>query len=222
MLVIEDEAKVALPDSVIVIHPVSELVIEDEAEAVALPDLVGVEQPVSELVIEDEDEGLDKEKNIQFEATSSALIDTPVAAVIAGVITNNKKIGAELLRQKQIVLIAHDAKVADLTDLVNQHKDFLSTCLTISWTSIADDLRQETGLIVTKELPSGAAGGFQTIAGLVNSGDVLAVIFLKDFFAQAQAGQANEEALLRLCNINEILLATNIATAESIVHYLQS
>jgi methylglyoxal synthase len=189
----------------------SELVIEDEAEVVA-PDAVKNENQ----------EDLDKEKNLQFEA-SSVPTDASMPAIVVGTSsTNNKKIGAELLSQKQIVLIAHDEKVADLTDLVNQHKDFLATCLTISWTPIAASLRQETGMVISKELPSGVAGGFQTIAGLVNSGDVLAVIFLKDFFAQSQAGQANEEALLRLCNINEILLATNIATAESIIHYLQS
>ena len=218
-----------MPDSLIDAQSPSALIIEDEE------DEDDEEIELSDLVIEDEaevvgpdavknenQEDLDKEKNLQFEA-SSVPTDASVPAIVTGTSsTNNKKIGAELLSQKQIVLIAHDEKVADLTDLVNQHKDFLATCLTISWASIADSLRQETGMVISKELPIGVSGGFQTIAGLVNSGDVLAVIFLKDFFAQSQAGQANEEALLRLCNINEILLATNIATAESIIHYLQS
>ena len=226
---VEDEAEVVAPDAVIDAQSASALIIEDEE------DEDDEEIELSDLVIEDEaevvgpdavknenQEDLDKEKNLQFEA-SSVPTDASVPAIVTGTSsTNNKKIGAELLSQKQIVLIAHDEKVADLTDLVNQHKDFLATCLTISWASIADSLRQETGMVISKELPIGVSGGFQTIAGLVNSGDVLAVIFLKDFFAQSQAGQANEEALLRLCNINEILLATNIATAESIIHYLQS
>ena len=239
----QDEAKLVAPDAVIDLQSSSALIIEDEEdeddEEIELSDVSETEEQSSELasesVVEDEaevvgpdavknenQEDLDKEKNLQFEA-SSVPTDASVPAIVTGTSsTNNKKIGAELLSQKQIVLIAHDEKVADLTDLVNQHKDFLATCLTISWASIADSLRQETGMVISKELPIGVSGGFQTIAGLVNSGDVLAVIFLKDFFAQSQAGQANEEALLRLCNINEILLATNIATAESIIHYLQS
>jgi methylglyoxal synthase len=198
--------------------------IEETAAEQDLPNLVETEQLSDRVVVEElkEAESLEQDDNLQVESTSSLPIVAAAAAVAAGISTHHKKIGAELLSQKQIVLIAHDEKVADLTDLVNQHKDFLSTCLTISWASIAGTLRQETGMSVSKELPSGVSGGFQTLAGLVNSDDVLAVIFLKDFFAQAQAGQANEEALLRLCNINEILLATNIATAESIVHYLQS
>ncbi|WP_310481336.1 FHA domain-containing protein [Chamaesiphon sp. VAR_48_metabat_403] len=144
------------------------------------------------------------------------------AAVIGGFNAYNHGNGAELLSKKQIVLIAHDSKIADLTDIVERHKDFLAKCLTISWSSIADDVRQQTGLEINQQISSGASGGYQTIASLVNAGDILAVIFLKDFFAPPQAGQANEEALLRLCNINEILLATNMATADSIVHYLQS
>jgi methylglyoxal synthase len=126
------------------------------------------------------------------------------------------------LKQKQIVLIAHDEKIADLVELIDRNKDFLVTCLTISWASISDSLRKETGMVVSKEIANGAAGGYQALAGLINSGDVLAVIFLRDLFAQNQAGKANEEAMLRLCNINEILLGTNIATADAIVHYLQS
>ena len=219
-------------------QPASALV-EDEFEEEVTPDLSMAEQPASNLVIdkldeadtsehrrptdaEDELSAADLNKDIPQETPSTISTAVAVAGVVSGFNANNHGLGAELLNKKQIVLIAHDTKVADLTDIVDRHKDFLAKCLTISWTSIADSLRQETGMVVSKEIPSGAAGGFQNIAGLVNSGDVLAVIFLKDFFAQSQAGQANEEALLRLCNINEILLATNIATADAIVHYLQS
>ena len=213
--------------------------VEDEFDEEVTPDRAIAEQPASALVVdkldevdtsdrsrvtdaEDELSAADLNKGIQLETPSTNSTAVAVAGVVSGFNANNHGLGAELLNTKQIVLIAHDTKIADLTDIVDRHKDFLAKCLTISWPSIADSLRQETGMVITKEIPSGAAGGFQNIAGLVNSGDVLAVIFLKDFFAQSQAGQANEEALLRLCNINEILLATNIATADAIVHYLQS
>ena len=213
--------------------------VEDEFDEKVIPDRAIAEQPASALVVDKLDEldtsehsrvidaqdelsAADLNKGIQLETPSTISTAVAVAGVVSGFNANNNGLGAELLNKKQIVLIAHDTKIADLTDIVDRHKDFLAKCLTISWTSIADSLRQETGMVVSKEIPSGSAGGFQNIAGLVNSGDVLAVIFLKDFFAQSQAGQANEEALLRLCNINEILLATNIATADAIVHYLQS
>jgi methylglyoxal synthase/pSer/pThr/pTyr-binding forkhead associated (FHA) protein len=205
---VNDETEEDTPDK-IEEEPVSLLVADEESPL----NLVIEESPVPELVADKDEiaEDFSDElvvENLAEETDPQVGIATPV--------------GAELLTQKQIVLIAHDDKIADLTDLVNQHKDFLAKCRTTSWSSVAESLRQQTGIIVSKEIPNGAAGGYQTIAGLVNSGDVLAVIFLRDFFGQQQAGQANEEAILRLCNINEILLATNIATAEAIVHYLQS
>lgn len=217
-------------DRVLEEHPLSALV-NDNIDEEEIPDEVE-EHPESIRVIDEDEivadfsdqlvvENLPEETNPQVEIDSSTAPIAPVAAVVAG-FSATSKIGAELLAQKQIVLIAHDDKIADLTDLVDQHKDFLAKCRTISWSSVAESLRQQTGMIVSKEIPNGSAGGYQTIAGLVNSGDVLAVIFLRDFFGQQQTGQANEEAILRLCNINEILLATNIATAEAIVHYLQS
>jgi methylglyoxal synthase len=191
---------------------------ESDEEDIAEPEID--EQSPPTLTINELDE--ESTPTSEIEEQPSLVPVAAAAAIVSGVEIDNNKIGAELLTTKQIVLIAHDSKIADLTDIVDRHKEFLSKCLTISWSSIADSLKQETGMAVSKEISSGASGGYQTIAGLVNSGDILAVIFLKDFFAPAQTGQANEEALLRLCNINEIMLATNIATADAIVNYLQS
>ncbi|MFB2769524.1 FHA domain-containing protein [Pelatocladus sp. BLCC-F211] len=125
----------------------------------------------------------------------------------------------ELLTQKHIVLIAHDTKTSELVEFVSQHQDLFSQCRTISWSSISERIHQQTGITISQEIPSEISGGYQTIASLVNSGDILAVIFLRDFL-QPHSGQANEEALLRLCNINQVLLATNMATAAAIANYI--
>jgi methylglyoxal synthase len=128
-------------------------------------------------------------------------------------------IEANLSIDKQIVLIAHDTKMSDLIELVNRHQNLFSKYSIVSWLSISQDFHQETGIKLSQEIPPGISGGYQKIAGLVNAGDVEAVIFLRDLL-RPQAGQTNEESLLRLCNINEIMLATNIATAEAIVSHL--
>ncbi|MCY7367872.1 MAG: FHA domain-containing protein [Chamaesiphon sp.] len=128
-------------------------------------------------------------------------------------------ITTSLLNDKQVVAIAHDTMMPDLIDFIELHKNFFAKCLLVSWSADSQELQQQTGLSLSQELPSGAAGGYQKIAASVNSGDVAAVIFLRDFL-QPQSGQANEEALLRLCNINQILLATNVATAAAIVSHL--
>ncbi|TWH40009.1 FHA domain-containing protein [Dulcicalothrix desertica] len=128
---------------------------------------------------------------------------------------------AKVLEEKQIVLVAHDSKKSELTELVAEHEEFLSYCLTRTWQTFSDDLYKQTGLSVTQEIPPANSGGYQAINSLVNSGEILAVIFIRDLMAP-QKNQASEEALLRICNINNVLLATNLPTARAILHYLKN
>jgi len=128
---------------------------------------------------------------------------------------------AKAIAQKNIVVIAHESKKSELAELVAQHQEFFSQSYTITWPSVSEVLHQQAGITISQQTPAPTSGGFQTIASLVGSGEILAVIFLRDLL-QPQPGQANEEALLRLCTINQVLLATNVATAEAIVHYLKN
>ncbi|MEH2050234.1 FHA domain-containing protein [Nostoc sp.] len=122
--------------------------------------------------------------------------------------------------ERNIVLIAHESKKSELAEFVSQHQEFFSQSFTITWPSVSEVLHQQAGLTISQQTPAPTSGGYQTIASLVGAGEILAVIFLRDLL-QPQSGQANEEALLRLCNINQVLLATNLPTAEAIVHYLK-
>jgi methylglyoxal synthase/predicted component of type VI protein secretion system len=122
--------------------------------------------------------------------------------------------------QKNIVLIAHESNKSELANLVAQHQEFFSQSLTISWPSVSEVLKQQAGITVSEEIPPPTSGGYQKINLLLNAGDIVAVIFLRDFLT-TQAGQANEETFLRICNINQVLVATNLKTAQAIVHYLK-
>jgi methylglyoxal synthase/pSer/pThr/pTyr-binding forkhead associated (FHA) protein len=122
--------------------------------------------------------------------------------------------------QKNIVLIAHESKKSELAELVAQNQEFFSQSLTLSWPSVSEFLKQQAGITVSEEIPSPTSGGYQKINLLLNSGDVSAVIFLRDFLTPAPS-PTNEETLLRICNINQVLVATNLKTAEAIVHYLK-
>ncbi len=128
---------------------------------------------------------------------------------------------AKILEEKQIVLVAHDSKKSELTELVALHEEFLSYCLTRTWQTFSDDLYKQTGLSVTQEIPPANSGGYQAINSLVNSGEILAVIFLRDLMVP-QKNQASEDALLRICNINNVLLATNLPTGQAVLHYLKN
>ncbi|MDF5728311.1 MAG: hypothetical protein PUP92_09805, partial [Rhizonema sp. PD38] len=129
---------------------------------------------------------------------------------------------AKILEDKQIVLVSHDSRKSELTELVSEYEEFLSYCLTRTWQTFSDDLYKKTGLSVTQEIPPANSGGYQAINSLVNSGEIVAVIFLRDLMMGPQQGQASEEALLRICNINNILLATNLPTAKAILYYLKN
>ncbi|MHC5768784.1 MAG: FHA domain-containing protein [Nostoc sp.] len=122
--------------------------------------------------------------------------------------------------ERNIVLIAHESKKSELVELVSEHQEFFSQSFTITWPSVSEVLHQQAGITISQQTPAPTSGGYQTIASLVGAGEIVAVIFLRDLL-QSQPGQANEEALLRLCTINQVLLATNLSTAEAIVHYLK-
>lgn len=112
-------------------------------------------------------------------------------------------------------------KKLELAQFVAEYKDFFSQCLTIATPTISETLDRQSGVAVSQQTPVVPVGGYQAIASLIGSGDILAVIFLRDVLL-ASPGQANEEAFLRLCNINQVLFASNIPTAKAIVHYLES
>ncbi len=145
-------------------------------------------------------------KSLEFASSQTPVNETPKISSI--------------ISTKYVALIAHETKKSDLAKFVAQHQEFFSQCLTLAPPSISQILTQELNISISLQIPATTSGGYQTIASMVASGDILAVILLKDFM-MAQSSQANEEALLRVCNINEVLVATNIPTAEAIVHYIQ-
>ncbi|MHC5597107.1 MAG: FHA domain-containing protein [Nostoc sp.] len=180
-------------------------------------EVVNLDTPVAEEVSADFDEvvsevaeGVDIEEVSEVEATQSA--QTPEEA--------NVSEPPQTIVDRNIVLIAHESKKSELAEFVSQHQEFFSQSFTITWPSVSEVLHQQGGITISQQTPAPTSGGYQTIASLVGAGEILAVIFLRDLL-QPQPSQANEEALLRLCNINQVLLATNLPTAKAIVHYLK-
>ncbi|MHC5673661.1 FHA domain-containing protein [Nostoc sp.] len=127
---------------------------------------------------------------------------------------------AELISTKYIALLAHDSKRFEIAQFVTQHQDFFSKCLTIAPPSVSEILSSQAGIKITEQTSAATSGGYQAIAAKVASGEILAVLFLRDFL-QVQSSTANEEAMLRVCNINQVMVATNLSTAEAIVGYIQ-
>ena len=114
-----------------------------------------------------------------------------------------------------IALIAHDRKKDDMVVLVKQYQEILSGYQAIATANTGQRIQQQTNLEVNCLL-SGAMGGDAQIAARVAEGEVAAVIFLIDTL-NAQTHEPDIQTLLRICEVHDVPLATNLATARAVI-----
>jgi methylglyoxal synthase len=119
---------------------------------------------------------------------------------------------------KVLALIAHDSKKEDLVQLVKAHKKELAEIDLIATQETGQLVQARSGIPVTL-LQSETNGGDLQIAALVANSEINAVIFWCDPL-KAQLHEPDILALLRICNINNVPLATNLGTAEALIHLI--
>jgi len=112
-----------------------------------------------------------------------------------------------------IALIAHNTCKDDLVSYALAHAPTLARYKLIATAETGQRIQAATGLPVEQKL-TGALGGDIQIASEVASGNVIAVIFLVD--PLADRSQPRLDTLLHICNIHNVALATNVATAEAL------
>ncbi len=117
-----------------------------------------------------------------------------------------------------IALIAHDDKKDDMVDLVRRMKDHLTDRPLVATNTTGTLLERETGLTITRML-SGPMGGDLQIGALVATGQVAAMVFLRDPLT-AHPHEPDIAALMKACDTHNVPLATNVATAEMILKHL--
>jgi methylglyoxal synthase len=115
----------------------------------------------------------------------------------------------------RIALIAHDQKKDDMVSFVKRHGEILARHSLMATGTTGKVVEEATGLPVTK-MQSGPYGGDQQIGAEVAAGRVDAVIFLRDPLT-AQPHEPDITALMRVCDVHNVPLATNTATAELVV-----
>ena len=98
---------------------------------------------------------------------------------------------------------------------VKRHQKVLQQCELVATGTTGRRIKEATGLQVSTVL-SGPLGGDQQIGAMVAREEVQAVIFLRDPLT-AQPHEPDITALLRVCDVHDIPLATNEATAELIL-----
>ena len=109
-----------------------------------------------------------------------------------------------------IALIAHDSKKELMVQFCTAYCRILSQHKLVATGTTGKLIAEATGLQVQRFL-AGVQGGDQQIASRIACNEIDLLLFL----------EPNEMTLLRLCDVHNIPMATNIATAEVLIHGLE-
>ena len=118
-----------------------------------------------------------------------------------------------------MALIAHDRKKDNLIQFAIAYRDILKEHDLYATGTTGTMIEAETGLPITK-FRSGPLGGDQQIGAMIANNDMDMVFFFRDPLT-AQPHEPDVMALVRLCDLYHIPLATNMGTAEILLKGLQ-
>ena len=119
-----------------------------------------------------------------------------------------------------LALIAHDAQKDDLVQFVKHHIEFFRTQKLVATGNTGKMLTEQLGLQVER-VAHGPFGGDLIIGGRVAEGRIRALLFFRDPLT-AQPHEPDVTALLRVCDVHSVPLATNKATASAVVEWLKT
>lgn len=118
-----------------------------------------------------------------------------------------------------IALIAHDTKKELMVQFCIAYCGILSKHTLLATGTTGKLVADATGLNIIKFL-GGSQGGSQQIASRIGCDEVDLLLIFRDPLT-AKPEEPDDNALLRLCDIHNIPVATNIATAEMLIHGLE-
>ncbi|GAK02446.1 methylglyoxal synthase [Geomicrobium sp. JCM 19037] len=115
-----------------------------------------------------------------------------------------------------IALIAHDKKKDDLVDFAIAYKHILKEHVLFATGTTGMRITDETGLSIQRYL-SGPLGGDQQLGARVATNGLDLVLFFRDPLT-AQPHEPDIAALIRLCDVHQVPIATNMGTAEILIN----
>ncbi len=118
----------------------------------------------------------------------------------------------------KIAIIAHDAKKELMVQFCIAYCGILSRHTILATGTTGKLVSEATGLEIVRFL-SGDQGGVQQIASRIGCDEVDMVLFFRD--ALKGDSEPDEGSVMRLCDVHNIPIATNIATAEMLIHGLE-
>ena len=119
----------------------------------------------------------------------------------------------------RIALIAHDKKKSDMIKLAIKYKDVLAKHEIYATGTTGTMGMGETEIKIYR-MKSGPLGGDQQIGSMIANSQLDLVIFLRDPLT-AQPHEPDVSALLRLCDVTNTPLATNMASSEIMLKALE-
>ena len=118
-----------------------------------------------------------------------------------------------------IALIAHDSKKELMVQFCIAYCGILSKHHLCATGTTAKVVSEATGLQIARYL-SGAQGGGEQISARISCNEIDLLLFFRDPIS-AKPHEPKDHDLLRLCDVHNIPVATNIATAEALIHSLE-
>ena len=118
-----------------------------------------------------------------------------------------------------IALIAHDEKKELMVQFCIAYCGILSRHTLFATGTTGKMVSEATGLNIMSFL-SGEHGGAQQIASRIGCDEIDMLLLFRDPLTP-KPNEPDENALLRLCDIHQVPVATNIATAEVLIHGLE-
>jgi len=118
-----------------------------------------------------------------------------------------------------IAMIAHDAKKELMVQFCIAYCGILSRHTLCATGTTGKMVSEATGLELQRFM-SGAQGGDQQLAARISCNEIDLLLFFRDPLT-AKPNEPNDMNLLRLCDMYNIPVATNIATAEVLIHGLE-
>ncbi|MBR3835895.1 MAG: methylglyoxal synthase [Clostridia bacterium] len=117
-----------------------------------------------------------------------------------------------------IAIIAHDAKKELMTQFCIAYCGILSRHRLYATGTTGKLVADATGLEITRFL-AGAQGGDQQIGSLIACNEIDMLLIFSDPL-DPKEHEPNVNSLLRICDVHNVPAATNIATAEALIHSL--
>jgi len=118
-------------------------------------------------------------------------------------------------RPYALALIAHDGKKDDLLRFAKDHLDLLRRLQLVATATTGSLLSAQLGLEIQR-VASGPQGGDLEIGAMIVHGDVQAVVFFRDPLT-AHPHEPDIQAVMKVCDVHDVPLATNRASAEMLL-----